>query len=1160
MILLPCKVNNVTLHFQPDCGSDITIITKKHLEKIERSHKKPIHLQPVTSNILAANHTPMKFIGRFQAVLSSESASQTFTVYVLDEDNDPPLLGQAALLSLGYIKYSPKGEFVKKTSVQFPSVCSNRSDTFKQQIDKLHSKYAATFTGIGCLKDYEVELKLNAEAKPFIHRAAPVPLHLIPLAKKRLKEFCDQGILEKLPEGKPIHYCTSMLVVPKPGNKHEVRIVGAFGQLNKYLERSRYIPAPRIEDFLRISQGATMFIKLDLKSGYHQLKLSEASKRLCTLSTFDGNYTYVRLPMGLKNSQDFFDERITVVLAECKNTITQRDDILIAARNEDELLVEYEKVLDALHRNGLTVSSSKSLVGMESVKFHGHCFDKKGLRPDPEKIASLKAAERPTNVKGLLSFICSCSWQERYIHRFSELVQPLRELVKKGNPMEWTEIHQKAFEDLKEALCEKALNSYFDPNLPTIVFTDAGKTAHQVGKPGGLAGILAQIDPNQKGGYIPIQFTSRVLSDTETRWSQPELEGRSVRYTLDKFRYYLSGAPRFTVVTDCKSLVTLFNDTPKTCPPRILRQILAVQDLDFEVVFRPGKVNPADFTSRCPITDDDKPDLHVSDDLEELVVKTIQDHSDPICVSKFKEEVAKDAEMQFLAGRITNGDWHMHMKDPRIQPYFPLREQLSIIDDLIVRGQNILVVPGRFRSQLIKSIHRIGHQGETKTRALVLQQFWFPNLGNLVEAEVRSCDACQHVTTSHSKAPLGMHPLPEVPFEEVNIDFKGPLHDGYYVLAFLDTFSRFPDVAFVSGTSFNAIINHLELYFSKYGTPRRIRTDNGPPFNGADFKHLANKEGFKHIPTTPAHPQANGIVENFMKNIKKMVDIARFSNRNYRKEVISMLKAKRATPHPALGGRSPYEVAFGTKMNLGVMDQSKEQLPFSRNQDRAWPLVKDDLQAYKTWSKEKHDENRNVRSHPYQLGDMVLVSLRDDKKRYQKEAFQISGIKGNIIKAMGPDGRIVTRHSNHFKPYRRPRPQENRPQQNRADPVGEMDPPPQEAVGHPRPEHPEENRPAIQNRPEPEAVGHLRPEPEAVGHPRPEHPEENRPAIQNRPIQQPDGEPRRVHFNPEVQQRRYHTRSQGQVPEYPRVMRTPIERSRNALLHFQGQEEDDGIE
>ena len=142
-----------------------------------------------------------------------------------------------------------------------------------------------------------------------------------------------------------------------------------------------------------------------------------------------------------------------------------------------------------------------------------------------------------------------------------------------------------------------------------------------------------------------------------------------------------------------------------------------------------------------------------------------------------------------------------------------------------------------------------------------------------------------------------MSKLPQEPWSEVSVDFFGPLPQGQYILVVIDDYSRFPEVEIVTSTSAHATIPRLDRIFSTHGIPSIVRSDNGPPFQGAEFAKFADYMGFKHRRVTPLWPEANGEVENFMRNLKKVCTAAQVEGKSWRQELHAFLRNYRATPH-----------------------------------------------------------------------------------------------------------------------------------------------------------------------------------------------------------------------------------------------------------------------
>ena len=449
----------------------------------------------------------------------------------------------------------------------------------------------------------------------------------------------------------------------------------------------------------------------------------------------------------------------------------------------------------------------------------------------------------------------------------------------------------------------------------TFLFTDAGKKSNDPNnKHGGFSAILCQKD--ESGNFLPIEFASRSIAPVETGYSQIELEARALRYGIEKFRYFLQGIDKVTSFVDAKALLPFFNHENREAPPRIQRQILAVQDIPMVLVHIEGKNNPANFLSRERNVDNDASasdlqDMEVSDSLDSYLIKVIREREDqaPMALSLIKELTLKDPVLKFLKLRILGHDFDKHKKDERIKPYYGVRHELSIIDDLVIRGARRIVLPEDLHAKAVALIHSLAHQGQTATEQLLTSRFWFPSYSTLVRSEVDMCELCKHAVIPKRQEPAGLTPTAGAPFEVLSIDFKGPLETGDYAFVILCTFSKWPEVYSVTSTSFQAIKKHLESFFAANGRPSVIRSDNGPPFQSHEFAEYLKGLNIKHSRILPEHPQSNE-VENFMRNLRKAIKIAKLQHKDHKTFVRRMLMAFRATPSRTTGV-SPFYAATG---------------------------------------------------------------------------------------------------------------------------------------------------------------------------------------------------------------------------------------------------------
>ena len=1138
--LIPCYVNGQLVNFDPDTGAEANVFGWDDYEAYCRQTGTRPKLKEATRELAHAEEGSMKVKGCFRAKLSSLHNSCIDTIYVLSKATSyNPLLSEQTLLRLGYVRYDLEGAFAqinkckpvnKLNHAHVHKITEEREkdkeedditdEQFQAEIKELMKKYEKVFVGVGQFKPYKISLQLKNDATPFVTRACNVAIHLRAAALERLEYFEKIGIMEKLPPNYPIKFLSPLLVVPKPG-KVEVRLVANFKMLNLRLYRTRESPATKLEDFMQKTRGARFYFKLDLKHGYHQLVLDDKSQELCLVATFNGTYKYTRLPMGIVSAGDEFDRAVQATLADCSQTISNRDDILGGSKTRRGMIKELKKVLSALSKAGLTCDPGKTQIGLTQIKFFGMIFDGTGMRPDGDKIAALLNAPRPNNQKSLLSFICSCGWNMTFIPRFAELVSPLRKLAKTKGKFLWEEIHEKSFQELKTALAKDCLNNTYHEDRKTIVYADAGMQSHDKAERGGFSAILVQIDPTS-GRPLIIHYASRAISTTEAKWSQVELEARAIRYALDKYRFYLEGHPGFIVKSDCKPLIPLFNKVPipKSCPPRISKQVIASQDLAYTVEHCPGSQNIADWPSRWPMFDgSDVKDCLKSETLDCNLIKKIYDqrNNDVLTIDIIKKATSSDEKMQCLIQRITNNDFKKYRNDPRIKPYSAIQHELSVIDGIVFHGENLIVPPESVRHGITEAAHKLSHSGETNTEALIRDHFFWPGISNFVKSTLASCQICQNITRASTKAPAGITYTPDQPYQEIAVDFKGPLADGSYCLAFIDLFSRFPDIYFTSTTSFEANKKHFLHYFAKAGKPVSIKSDGGPPFNGYQFADFLKHHGIYHKKIIPGHPESNAEIETFMRSIGKAIKVAEVKKSkgqksDTREEILAMLLGKRATPHPSTG-MSPHEALHGYKMNPGIIQgelPTKKTVGLSRTQRKQ---IQENIIDSKIKTKLRHDKKKNVCASKIREGDKVLVKL-DKKEMPLPDVYTVTRVVRTDVTAISDTGHVVRRHIDNFQLV------QDTPGTS-VEPQLSITPPEQEQLQQPVNPMVHDhnlglNQPHMVYRDNPEVM-----------------PQQDRPARQ----------PRHVHFNPRVQVRTPRTRSAGPAPSLPNVMQAPLERS-----------------
>jgi len=181
-------------------------------------------------------------------------------------------------------------------------------------------------------------------------------------------------------------------------------------------------------------------------------------------------------------------------------------------------------------------------------------------------------------------------------------------------------------------------------------------------------------------------------------------------------------------------------------------------------------------------------------------------------------------------------------------------DEIYEVQGVIFRMERI-VLPMELQQKVIKSAHKLGHLGTTKTKQMLRAKYWFPGMNAMINQMIGHCFDCQVTTKDRRQEPIKPSVIRKEPWEEISIDFGGPYPDGHYNLVAIDQRTRYPEVEVVSSTAVKPTKEKLKKMFAHHGVPKRVQSDNGPPFNSKEFATFAKEEGFDHR-VTPEHPRA----------------------------------------------------------------------------------------------------------------------------------------------------------------------------------------------------------------------------------------------------------------------------------------------------------------
>ena len=979
-------LDNRPLTMTVDTGSSINVLRESDYQQLTRLptlHRTNIRLFSFGST------DPLPMLGKFRSsvsVVDDDSRQIDAQFYVVAGDSyTTSLLSFNTAVDIGLVTMHASVHNVA------PSTSSNRE---RHRTDVI-SRYPTLFQGIGKLKDQQVRLHIDPSVPPVAQSHRRLPFHLRAKVEQELRDLEDADIIERV--NGPTPWISPIVVTPKPNRPDKIRLCVDMRVPNKAITRTR-ICTPTVDDVIHRLNGAVVFSKLDLNKGYHQLELHPQSREITAFATPMGTFRYKRLSFGITSAAEIFQETIRQLLCDIDGALNMSDDILIYGRTQEDHDRALHAVLIRLRDNNLTVNKDKCEFSADTLEFFGHVFSKAGISPDPKKVAAIVEMTAPTNASEVRSLLGMTNFCARFIPHYSTITEPLRQLIKQGAVWSWTDEHDYALQRLRSILTSHPVVAYFDPNKHTTVVVDAS--------PSGLGAILTQrTDPDIAPQVVA--YASRSLSDVERRYSQTEREALAVVWSCEHFHLYLYGMP-FVLVSDHKPLEIIFNN-PKSQPPaRIQRWSLRLQPYDFVVEYKSGKDNPADYLSRHS-----RPSVDVSLPAQsaEEYVHFVAHSAVPkaMSIDDIRAAASNDSIYQIVLKAIHDNQWPLH-RDDELSAYYRIRNELTVTDDdVILRGRRI-IIPSSLRDHVINLAHE-GHQGIVKTKQLLRTKVWFPLIDSLVEKKIRTCLACQAVTDDHAREPLKMTPLPNRPWEQVAIDFCGPLPSGHYLLVTVDEYSRFPVVEIVSSTSAKATISALHKTFAIFGIPTTVKSDNGPPFQSHDFAIFAQQLGFVHRHVTPYWPEANGTVERFMRNINKLIKTAKIDNANWMTELHNFLRNYRNTPHSTTG-ETPASVLFNYSPRSKLPD-------FVHPVDDSTLRARDETRKFSM--KAYADHKRHTRHRDITVGDRVIVKQpthhrSKTKSLYDPHFLTVIARHGDTVTARYEDGKTIKRNISQLKP------------------------------------------------------------------------------------------------------------------------------------------------
>ena len=709
----------------------------------------------------------------------------------------------------------------------------------------LLSEYAELFTNeLGTLPvQYKIKLKENVSG--VIKPPRRVPLAMEEKVKMKLDDMVATGVLA--PVDRPTEWVSSMVAVRKR-NKDDIRICIDPKDLNEAICREHY-PARTIETIIKKINKSEYFTVIDASNAYWQIELEEESSYYTTFNTPHGRFRFTRMPFGICSAAEVFQKAMDHLFEGTPCQI-MADDLLVWGETEEIHDRNLRAVLERARKVNLKLKTEKCKFKQQEVSYVGHILTKEGVKPDPAKVKDITEMAPPEDVKALSRFLGMVNYVGKFIPKLSEMATKLRELNKQDVLWSWNAENQKAYDAIKEAIAHAPTLKYYNPKQPITLTCDASK-----------AGMGAACLQNGE----PIAYASKAMTETQRNYAQIEKELLAVTFACEKFDDYIYGR-RVTIETDHKPLETICKKSILAAPARLQKMLLKLQRYDINVVYKRGsELYIADTLSRsfqpetCPNLGNDEYEVMLVDSV--LITSTAQ--------QTLRDATNTDPEMRELKTHIAKG-WPNYARDlrPSMKPYYNYRDELCIVDDIILKGDKV-VVPISLRDNYMQQVHR-GHIGIDAARRRAKDAMFWPSMNNDLTDYVSRCDTCASNRQHQQKEPMVLHNIPKRPWSIVATDLF--LWDNTTYLVTVDSYSGWFEIEGLQKTTSNAIIQRLKQHFARYGIPDVLLSDNGPQYSSAEFSEFAKQWNFTHKTSSPNYAQSNGLAENAVKSAKHLLE------------------------------------------------------------------------------------------------------------------------------------------------------------------------------------------------------------------------------------------------------------------------------------------------
>src|SRR5258706_3965728 len=672
-----------------------------------------------------------------------------------------------------------------------------------------------------------------------------------------------------------------MLFVPK-GHGRRLRLCIDYRGLNKVTKPNR-CSLPNMDELKEQVRGSKWFTKVDLKNGYHLIRIKEGDEWKTAFRCRYGLFEYTVMPFGLVNAPATFQGMINHIFRDMldQGIIAYIDDLVMHAKTREEHDKMVFEVLKRLKENSLYIAPDKCEWAQPGIEFLRYNINGGEIEMTDEYVDAVKSIQPVTTLKDTQRFLGFANFYRRFIKDVSRITLPLtNSTALEPNKWRTTPEIQASQRRLIEAFTTAPVLKHFNPELQAIIETDASDFA--------LGAILSQ---KYDKALHPVAFHSRKLSPAEINYDTHDKELLAIVDCFKRWRRHLEGANhQVQVITDHNNL-ELFQTT-KILNRRQARWAQELAGYDFKIFFRPGKQNEkADYLSRrleyrLEKGGDSqtilKPEnfqgyqFMISENWEPLPPVSSAGvgyqfvlsgrHLCSIPPIQWKEEfITRLRQAAKSDKRYLNG-LKLLEEQPDQAP-----EHLTEENGILHYKQR-LYLPDPLVPEILQSEHDskiAGHFGQDKTIELIRRNFWWPGMDNDIIKYIQSCPDCQSNKARRHRSYGLLSPLelPHAPWQSIAMDFitelpKSEDHNELWVI--IDRFSKMAH--FIPLKIKEKSAADLAKLFAKevwriHGLPRDIISDRDSWFTSATWREFLAVTGIKFRMSTSFHTPTDGPTE-----------------------------------------------------------------------------------------------------------------------------------------------------------------------------------------------------------------------------------------------------------------------------------------------------------